>query len=136
MVANNGTLYPGDASMPNGPHGDEEQQPTRMVPKGHPTDDGLRGVEIGMTAEPRTTFEAGGYTWDRENWKMAHAEEWREYVFKGYTIRIDHPEVIGNLEQGGVLVMTSDGVSMEVPAGWSFIRWKVKDGYHPFYGRV
>lgn len=60
--------------------------------------------------------------------KDISTEEYREYEFKGYTVRIEKPLKLHVSKSGGHRVFDADGISHYVPTGWKHIKWKAKPG--------
>jgi hypothetical protein len=56
------------------------------------------------------------------------SEEYREYDFGGYAVRLEAPLYLFVSESGGHRVLTADGLCHYIPAGWVHLSWKAKDG--------
>ncbi|QIG69784.1 hypothetical protein EVB81_215 [Rhizobium phage RHph_I46] len=56
------------------------------------------------------------------------SEEYRVYEFQETGIIISNPIALHIRNSGAHNVITADGETVYVPAGWLCLRWKVKDG--------
>lgn len=65
--------------------------------------------------------------------KLLSSEMWREYHFaNGAVVRIDAPFQLHVNERGSHRVMTVDGISEYIPAGWVRLRWENYPQYAAF----
>ena len=56
------------------------------------------------------------------------SEEWREYIYKDRTVKIEGPLALNVSKSGGHRLFDEDGISHYVPSGWIHLRWKARDG--------
>jgi hypothetical protein len=56
--------------------------------------------------------------------KDISTEEFREYMYPDYTIRIEKPLGLNVSKTGGHRVLDGEGISHYIPSGWRHLRWK------------
>lgn len=56
------------------------------------------------------------------------SEVWREYQFRGESVRIENPVALNVSKSGGHRVLDERGVSHYIPSGWVHLTWVAKDG--------